>query len=137
MNRPTRSFIVIALLVCAALLISACTREATTDALPTSPPDGVGGGGEPAQQATNAAAMEQLLAQGQTQTAQASIGLNTAVPGAITPTPLVAQQTPAPAATAIPAATAVPAAGLRCRTRCNRVSGCTALPANLISLRKR
>ncbi|MEK7439575.1 MAG: LysM peptidoglycan-binding domain-containing protein [Chloroflexota bacterium] len=111
MNRPTRSFIVIAILVCAALLISACTREATTDALPTSPPDGVGGGGEPAQQATNAAAMEQLLAQGQTQTAQASIGLNTAVPGAITPTPLVAQQTPAPAATAIPAATAVPAAG--------------------------
>ncbi|MBI5349066.1 MAG: LysM peptidoglycan-binding domain-containing protein [Chloroflexi bacterium] len=111
MNRPTHSFIVIALLVCAALLISACTREATTDALPTNPPDGVGGGGEPAQQATNAAAMEQLFAQGQTQTAQAPLGLNTALPGAITPTPLVAQQTPVPAATAIPAATAVPAAG--------------------------
>ena len=111
MNRPTRSFILITLLVCATLLISACTREATTDALPTNPPDGVGGGGEPAQQATNAAAMEQLFAQGQTQTAQAPIGLNTAAPGAITPTPLLAQQTPAPAATATPAPTAVPVPG--------------------------
>jgi len=107
MNRPTRPFIVIATLVCAALLISACTREATTDALPTNPPEGVGGGGEPpAQQATNAAAMELLLAQGLTQTAQASggiTGLSTAAPGAITPTPLVGQ-TPVP----VPAGTPAP-----------------------------
>jgi LysM repeat protein len=100
------------MLVCAALLITSCTREATTDALPTNPPEGVGGGGEPpALQATNAAAMELLLAQGLTQTAQAAggggiPGLNTAVPGAITPTPLVAQQTPVP----VPAVTAAPTA---------------------------
>lgn len=113
MNKPARSLIVITVLVCAALLISACTREATTGALPTDPPEGLGGGGEPpAQQATNAAAMEQLLAQGLTQTAQASIGINTAAPKAITPTSLVAQQTPAPAATATPAATAIPAPGV-------------------------
>ena len=116
MNRPAHKFNMIALLVCVALLVTACTREATTDALPTTAPEGVGGGGEPpAQQATNAAAMELLLAQGLTQTAQASggiTGLSTSAPGAITPTPLVGQQTPVPvpAVTAAPTATRAPTA---------------------------
>jgi LysM repeat protein len=104
------------LLVCAVLVLAACTRPATT---PTVPEDS-GGGDVPvagdansaatqaAVDATNNAALSALLVQGQTQTAAAATAgtpqaaATTAVPagGATnTPTAAVVATTPAPAAT--------------------------------------
>ena len=71
--------IALALLVCFALLLGACTRSATDpNALPTTVPDGVGGGGEGLLDVnvteTFVAHMTTLVAVGQTQTAQAGVG---------------------------------------------------------------
>lgn len=113
MKNSFRTFWLTALVVLSAFVMSACTREAATDALPTDIPQGAGGGGDPAVQATNSAAMDQLLSQGMTQTAQAVLvnPNSTALPGgpAVTPTPLAPAQTPTPVPpTATPAPTAVP-----------------------------
>jgi LysM repeat protein len=68
--------IALALLACSALLLGACTRSATTETLPTTAPDGVGGGGDAEIDATEAfgTAMANTLFSGQTATAQAAIG---------------------------------------------------------------
>lgn len=108
MTKSTRYLIVSVLLVLATMLMAACTREASTTALPTDVPQGSGGGGEPEAQATNAAAMEQILAQGLTQTAQANPAGGNPPAAGTTPTPLAPQQSPTPAPTATLAATAVP-----------------------------
>jgi LysM repeat protein len=113
--RKSLSFpVAISLLLCAALVLAACTRSATTPTVPDTQ-DGVGGGpsddaaATQAVEATNNAALTDLLSQGQTQTAAAAtagippVVATTAVPAggaSNTPTAVVpAATTPAPAAT--------------------------------------
>ncbi len=107
--------VVISLLLCVALVLAACTRSATTPTVPDNQgvADGQGGGpGEDAAatqasiDATNDAALSDLLVQGQTQTAAAATAgvqppaATTAAPGGATNTPTVAvATTPVPAAT--------------------------------------
>ena len=68
----TRHFsIVLTTLLCAAILLAACTRSAATDVAPTATGEGIGGGGDVDLTATVDAAMNSILFQGQTQTAQA------------------------------------------------------------------
>jgi LysM repeat protein len=100
----------LAALLAAALLLAACTRSATSGALPTVAPEGIGGGGEgaitdptQAADATNSAVMQQLLIAGQTQTAQALSG----EPGAIAVSTAVVS-TPVALATALPLPTSTP-----------------------------
>ncbi|MEK7324887.1 MAG: LysM peptidoglycan-binding domain-containing protein [Chloroflexota bacterium] len=105
--------VVISLLLCAALVLAACTRSATTPTVPETA-DGLGGGPSDDAAATQAfdattnAFMAALLAQGETQTSAAAtagtpqVVATTAVPagGATnTPTAAVVATTPAPAAT--------------------------------------
>lgn len=61
-------------LLCAALVVVACTRPAITSVVPTTPAEGIGGGGEGIDAGateTAIANMEQILFTGQTQTSQA------------------------------------------------------------------
>lgn len=106
----------------AALVLSACTRQATTDTvLPTdTPADGTGGGGEgnPDQAATDAfiTNMNATLIAGNTQTAEAILGGGTGggdgLLGTVTPTaPVIDLPTATPAAipaTVAPVATSNP-----------------------------
>ena len=107
----TRYFSIgLTILLCAAVVLAACTRSATTDVAPTTTGEGIGGGGDDVNlTATADAAMNSILFQGQTQTAQAllsGVGGGPAVevtsPSIIlpttTPTPL-----PPPSATPVPA----------------------------------
>ncbi len=95
MINKSRSPLALLSLLCVALLITACTRSATTQTLAT-PAEGVGGGGEgigggedatQAVEATNAAAMQALLVAGQTQTAQAQLILGPTSTPTPPPTP--------------------------------------------------
>lgn len=106
--------VVISLLLCAALVLAACTRSATTPTVPETA-DGLGGGpsddaaATQAVEAANSTSMAALLVQGQTQTAAAATAgippavATTAVPaGGATNTPTAAvpaAATPAPAVT--------------------------------------
>jgi LysM repeat protein len=103
----------------AALVLSACTRPATTDTvLPTETPlDGSGGGGNPDQAATDAFVtnMNATLIAGNTQTAEAILGSGTGggdgLVGTVTPTaPVINLPTATPAAIDVAPATAVPVA---------------------------
>lgn len=96
MINKSRSPLALLSLLCVALLITACTRSATTQTLATTPAEGVGGGGEgvgggdsatQAVEATNAAAMQALLVAGQTQTAQAQLILGPTSTPTPPPTP--------------------------------------------------
>lgn len=103
-------------LIFAGLALAACTRSATTDVAPTTPPEGVGGGGEgPTGDASanqtaiaNSATMQAILSAGQTQTAQAALGGGDKGQPTNTPTaPAVVLPTntpvPQPSATTAPA----------------------------------
>jgi len=110
-NRPFQAAILA--LMGAMLLLAGCTRAATTDTLPTTSPEGVGGGGEgvtgdPVVTQTFVANMQATLSSGQTQTAQAGGGQ---IPGVATSTPtppvivLVTNTVPPPPATSTPVPT--------------------------------
>lgn len=106
-----------ALMLClsAALVLSACTRQATTDTvLPTdTPADGSGGGGNPDQAATDAFVtnMNATLIAGNTQTAEAILGNGTGgggdgLVGTATPTPAGIIDLPTATPASIPATSA-------------------------------
>ncbi len=107
--------ITVSFLLCVALVLAACTRSATTPTVPDVTQEGVAGGPDAntaatqSVQATNNAALSNLLSQGQTQTAAAAAAGGqqpaagtTVVPAGPSATPtaaVVVATTPAPAAT--------------------------------------
>jgi LysM repeat protein len=115
MKPPTQRNTLMMILLLAAMALAACTRSASSGVVPTptTPPQGVAGGGEP--QATDAMnALGTALALQITQTAQAA-GVGGTAPGGETPTPTaltggLATPTAAPPAGATP----VPATGGSC-----------------------
>ncbi len=71
--------LVVFALLCTVLLLAACTRSATTETVPPTSAEGIGGGGEgpagdTAATQTAIANMQAILIAGQTQTAQAVLG---------------------------------------------------------------
>lgn len=112
MLKDRRTLFVVFTMLCAVLLLAACTRQAITETLPTAPPEGVGGGGEGEQAdvaatETAIANMQAILFAGQTQTAEAVLS-GTGGGDVATPTP-TAPAVVAPTATPPPPPTATAA----------------------------